>query len=503
MEKYFVGLDNGGTNIKAIVFDAKGKVISQSSIKTPIITPESGFTERDMEDLWQKNCECIREAVNDSNVDSEKIIGLAISGHGKGLYAWGKDHMPAYNGIVSTDNRAWRYPAKWKEDGTFSENYPKLCQNLMASQQLSLLAWFKDNHREVYDNIRYVFSVKDYLRFRFTDEAYCEVTDISGSGLLNVRDRKFDREQLESFGIGEMYDCLPPLKYSYEACGKVTEEASKLCGLAVGTAVGGGMFDIDACAIAMRVLDPEDMITISGTWSINEYISETPIVDESNIMMNSLYAIPGYYLIEECSATSAGNLEWFLDEFIDPNEIPEGSNIYAYVESMIQKTKPETSDVYFLPFLYASNIHPLGKASFVGMTSFHTKADLLRSIYEGVAFSHRMHLERLISTRDKPKSIRLAGGVTNSEFWTQLFADVIGYPLETVDVKELGSLGAAMSASVASGVYKDYREASEHMTRPGSIIRPNVEMQKLYDAKYAKYLKVCEALNRVWDEFTV
>lgn len=503
MEKYLVGLDNGGTNIKAIVFDIEGKVISQYSLKTPILTPEPGFTERDMEDLWLKNCECVRNAVSNSGVDVENIVGLAISGHGKGLYAWGKDNRPAYNGIASTDNRAWRFPEKWKRDGTFEENYPKLCQNILASQQLALLAWFKEHRPEVYRNIQYVFSAKDYLRFRFTDEAYSEVTDISGSGLLNVRDRIFDLELLESFGIGEIYECLPPLKYSYEPCGVVTRSAADLCGLAQGTTVGGGMFDIDACAIAMRVLEPEDLITISGTWSINEYISKTPVIRHENRMMNSLYAIPGYYLIEESSATSAGNLEWIIDELLSDIEVPEGTNIYALIESLIQAESEMDSDVYFLPFLYASNTHPLGKASFIGMTSFHSKADLLRAVYEGVAFSHRMHLERLIATRERPERIRLAGGVTNSKFWTQLFADVIGYPLETVEVKELGSLGAAISASVASGVYEDYQTACAKMTEKGSIIMPDASMRQIYERKYQKYVAICEALNGVWDQFTV
>ena len=371
----------------------------------------------------------------------------------------------------------------------------------MACQQLSILAWMKDSRPDVYGQIRWVFSVKDYLRFRLTGEAFCEATDISGSGLMNVRDKKFDREMLEDFGIGEMYDCLAPIRYSYDDCGHLTKEAAELTGLLEGTPVAGGMFDIDACAIAMSVLDPKDIITIAGTWSINEYISKEPVINRDNIMMNSLYAIPGYYLIEECSATSAGNLEWYIDNILKKCEIPEGKRIYDYIEEQIQSAPTEKSDVYFLPFLYASNTHPLGKASFVGLTLFHSQADMLRAVFEGVVFSHKMHLERLIATRQAPEAIRLAGGVTNSPFWTQMFADILNYPIEMVRVKEMGALGAAMAAGVSGGIFKDYYEACAQMTAVDKVVQPNAEMHEKYQKKYEKYCAVCDALNQVWDRF--
>lgn len=501
MEKYLIGLDNGGTLIKAIVFDTKGNVLASVSAKTPIITPESGYTERNIEELWLRNCDCVRRAVVESGIDGAQVVGLAISGHGKGLYLWGKDNKPIYNGIVSTDNRAWRYPERWKQDGTFDRNYPKLCQNLMACQQLSLLAWMKDHRPDIYHNIRWVFSVKDYLRFRLTGEAYCEATDISGSGLMNVRDKKFDQEMLEDFGIGEMVECLAPICYSSDHCGNLTKEASALTGLPEGLPIAGGMFDIDACAIAMNVLEPKDMITIAGTWSINEYISQEPVLNRDDIMMNSLYAIPGYYLIEECSATSAGNLEWYIDNILCKAAIPAGQRIYDYIEEQIQTTATETSDVYFLPFLYASNTHPLGKGSFIGLTLFHGQADMLRAIFEGVAFSHKMHIERLVATRKAPKSIRLAGGVAKSAFWTQMFADILNYPLELVEVKELGALGAAMAAGVSGGVFKDYYEATTQMTSINRVIQPSPEMHVKYQKKYEKYCAVCAALDGIWNLF--
>ena len=109
------------------------------------------------------------------------------------------------------------------------------------------------------------------------------------------------------------------------------------------------MFDIDACAVAVDITSPEKMCTIAGTWSINEYISEAPVMDGS-IAMNSLFAMPGYYLVEECSATSSGNLEWFLENCMDHEPIPEGKNIYSVVNEKVASVKRRSATcISFLP----------------------------------------------------------------------------------------------------------------------------------------------------------
>ena len=502
MGRYLIGLDNGGTSTKAAVFDLNGNELAVAGKHTKMLTPKPGYTERDMEELWEANCKCIKEVIQKAGIKGEEIIGIAVCGHGKGLYAWGKDGKPAYNGIISTDNRAWKYPERWKREGVHRKLYDKLCQDIMPCQQVSLLAWMKEHKREVYENIQYVFSVKDYIRFRLTKEAYCEATDISGSGLMDVRNARFDREILKMFGIEEVYEKLAPLKYSYELCGTICREASELTGLPEGTPVAGGMFDIDACAVAADVTSPEELVTIAGTWSINEFISKTPVTD-GNISMNSLFAIPGYYLAEECSATSSGNLEWVLENCVDRGKISAEQDIYSYAGNLVESVSPEESEVYFLPFLYGSNAHPLGKAAFVGLTSYHNIAHMLRAVYEGVAFSHKRHIDKLLVSRTSPEAIRMAGGPVRSKVWVQMFADVLGYPIETVSAGEMGALGCAMAAAVASGVYKDYKEAAQHMVRISERIYPDPQKEAIYKKKYETYISVSNALDTVWGQFEV
>ncbi len=501
--KYYLGLDNGGTTTKAALYDSRGKELAVASVSTAMITPRPGFVERDMEEMWLANCRVIRGVLEKSGVSPEKIAGVGICGHGKGLYLWGKDDKPLGNGIISTDNRAYAYPAKWKENGVEEVVFRLSCQHIMACQPVSLLAWIRDQEPQRYRDIRWVFACKDYVRFRLTGEAKAELTDYSGANLVNLHTREYDPELLKRFGLEDLMEALPPLCKAAEICGTVSREAAAQCGLLPGTPVIGGMFDIDACALAVGVTDEENICMIAGTWSINEYIRPQPVLD-GKVLMNSLFCLPEYYLIEESSPTSAGNNEWFIQQLL-PEVVAQareaGGSVYDTLNRWVEEISPEEFVPVFLPFIMASNVHPNAKGTFVGITTNHTRKHLLRSVYEGIAFCHRYHLEKLLATRDiPPKAIRLAGGAARSRVWTQMFADVMNLPVETVNVNETGALGCAIAAAAATGAYASLAEAAQSMCDLSAPVYPRAEKRAVYDKKYALYCKAIRCLDPLWTQ---
>ncbi len=499
--KYYLGIDNGGTATKAALYTARGEEIGMASVSTKAIIPKPNFVERDMLKMWEDNCRVIRKLLQDTGIAPADIACIACCGHGKGAYLWGKDGAPAYNGILSADNRAVEYAKRWLHDGTLEKVYPMTCQSIMACQPVAILAWMKDHEPGALERVRWVFSCKDYIRFCLTGEAYGEMTDFSGSNLVNLHTRGYDREILRAFGLEEIYEKLPPLKESIALCGAVTERAAEQTGLKAGTPVSAGMFDIDACALAVGVVDEAHICMIAGTWSINEYIQKTPVTDGS-VLMNSLFCLPGYYLIEESSPTSAGNNEWFINTLLPELRIQaekEHKSIYEITNAWVSSIPVEEPCPIFTPFLMASNVNPDAKASFLGVTNYHTRAHLMRSVYEGIAFCHRYHFEKLMCNRTQPlKSIRLAGGVARSREWVQMFASIMGYPVEVVEVNETGALGCAISAAVACGEYADLGEATAAMTKVLYRAEPNMAHRALYDQKYGLYCLALDLLDPFW-----
>ena len=501
--KYLMGIDNGGTFSKAAIFDENGQQISVASVPTVTITPKPGYTERDMEELWQVNAQAVKEAIEKSGINPADIAGVSFSGHGKGLYLVGKDGKPSYNGIISTDARAWAYVKKWKEDGTAKKVYEKTYQDILACQPVSLLAWLKDNCPEVIENTKYVFAVKDYVRYRMTGEAYAEMSDFSGGNLVNLATGKYDRELMELFGIGEVFDCLPPLKNAADVCGYVTKEASELTLLPEGTPVSAGMFDVNACGIASGLSDGEKMCMIAGTWSINEFIAKEPVLN-GTVALNSMFCIPGYYLVEESSPTSAGNMEWFVRNLMnyEKNDAKaKGGSVYDITNEWVASIEPQDNHIIFLPFLNGSNEDALAKGTFIGLTAYHSKKHMLRAVYEGIVFSHLTHVKKLLRNREVPESIRLSGGAANSDVWVQIFADALQIPIDVIEDKELGAQGAAIAAGIAAGIYKDYNDGIEKTVKITKTVQPRPEYKEIYEKKYQTYRRVIEGLSGVWECF--
>ena len=502
MPQYLLGIDNGGTVAKAALFTLDGHEVAVASRKTEMLSPCPGHTERDMDRLWQATAASIQTALSESRIAPRDVVCISCTGHGNGLYLVDRFGRPVRNAIISTDTRAKDYVARWYADGVAQAVLPRTMQSLWPGQPNALLAWLRDHEPKTLEQARWVLMCKDYIRFRLTGKIHGELTDMSGTSLINVAQGDYDQEVLNAFGLADIRHLLPPIRRSDEICGDVTPEAAEDTGLAHGTPVANGMFDIDACALASGIVDESQLSMIAGTWSINQYISRVPVIDE-DLFMCSRYCIPGYYLVPEASATSASNLEWFAAEFFATENgaaRASGKSAYDIINQLVDATPPEESKIVFLPFLFGSNANPSAKACLIGLAGWHHRGHVLRAIQEGVVFGHKAHVDRLLRFRKAPATIRLSGGAARSRVWSQIFADVFQTPIEVPAGTELGALGAAIGASVASGLYADYRSAVGSMVRIAETYQPSPLKNDLYAQKYDRYQKALALLGHLWQD---
>lgn len=502
MGRYIIGVDNGGTFIKAALYDEKGNLAALAKEPSRVIIPRPGYVELDLNELWDINCRCIKQVLMDSGISNREVECVGFAGQGKGVYAVDDQGNAFRNAITSSDNRSWEYTKKWAEDGTVDKVRPITCQGLYTSHPVSILAWMKENEPENYNKIRWVFSMKDFLVYRLTGHAVSDYCNQSGASFMNLITRQYDKRILEWTGIPEIFEKLPPLYQPADVCGTVTEVAAAQTGLTAGTKVIAGMFDVDACSTAMGMVSENQLCMMAGTCSVNAYLGRKPVTDV-NIGLNSVYCIPDYYFIEEGSNTSAGNLEWVIKTLYSQEAgqaAVKGEDIYKILNQIVEDTGPEASDVMFLPFLNGSMDSNKSRGVWLGMSPLDTRKHMLRAAYEGVVFSHRYHVERLLKTRDRPLSIRLSGGVTKSEVWTQIFADSLKLPIEIVDGTELGAKGVAIAAAIGAGFYDDFEEAVQETVRVKRVISPSSDLGVVYDRKYNHFIKTINALHGLWED---
>ncbi|WP_196600343.1 FGGY-family carbohydrate kinase [Pectinatus frisingensis] len=506
MSKYLMGIDNGGTSSKAAIYDLKGREVAQCTTYTNMLTPYEYWTERDMDELKRVNFEAIRGAIEKSRINSKDVIGISATGHGNGLYLIGKDGNYVRNGIISTDNRAHRIVEKWLSDENY-ENVVRPCTyaTIWSSQPPALLKWLDINEPEVYDKVEYVFMITDLVRYWLTGKAGFEVSNASGTSLFNQDTENYDEAVFEYFGIEKWLKKMPPLVGSSERAGEITEEASKKTGLVRGTPVAGGLIDITASALSTGLVKHNQLSIVTGTWSINQYI-DNKITVVKDLFMTSDYPLAGEHLLTEASPTSGSNLTWFIDTFLKAHSkllkiVDDESSVYDYCSRLVESVKPWESKLIFYPFIFGSNAGVANSsAGFIGATKETSLAEFVAAIYEGVCFAHKSHVEKLMNINEHilDAPIRIAGGITNSETWLQMFANVFQRTLELVNVKENGALGTSMAAGVMAGVFPDFHAAAENMVNISKVIKPDPTMAGVYKQKYELYKKSVISQADVW-----
>lgn len=501
MPSYLLGIDNGLTVSKAAIFDLQGREVAVQGHKVALSYPRPAWVERDSEVVWQTTATAIREAIQKAGIDPRDIVGVGNSAHGNGVYLVDRTGAPLGPAVTSMDNRASPIIDAWFQPGGVREQaFPLVLTNMWAAQTAVLLAWFKGHRPEIWERIGHAFTCKDYLKFRLTGTITSDFSDISGTSLYDSRHRRYSAELLELYGIGDILPALPPPIESHALAGRVTAAAAAATGLAEGTPVAGGMFDIDASAVGAGVIDEGMLCLTAGTWSINEVVTRQPMIDD-RLLMCTLFAVPGFWLTTEASATSATNLEWFVTQFCQEERTAaaaRGISVYEVCNELVASLPPGGTDVVFHPFLFGSNVQANARAGFYGLGAWHTKAHVLRALYEGVVYGHLDHVNRLKAAGAQMKVGRMTGGGARSTVWTQMFADALELPIEVPGATENAALGVAIAAGIGVGVYRDYDDAVAQTVHVARRHEPQADATPSYLARYAEYRCLVEAMHEPW-----
>lgn len=494
-EKYYIGLDSGGTFIKAAVYTSSMRELAVARRGAGIITPNPGWAERDLDELWRDACLVIREALSKSGVDASRIAGLGISAQGKGLYLLDKSGKTLCRGVVSADQRAMELVRHWQSEEIPERLYPRTRQTLWTGHPVTLLRWFKDNSPKIYEQIGTVLMSHDYLRYCMTGEVGCEVTNISESNFYNMNTESYDSSLFELLGIPEAIDFLPPVVGSTALAGRVTKEASAATGLAEGTPVVGGLFDVVATAVSAGLTDGSRINAVMGTWSIATGLADKLENRPDYNYVYGKYPDDGLYIAHDASPTSAGNFQWILDTFLLSDE-PGVRKLDAMVASL-----PKASgDVLFLPFITGSNAGLGMKGCLYGMRTSHGLADITQAVMEGIVFGFNVHLSRIRRIFPAAAALRATGGPARSRPWMRMLADLSGLPVEMPVVEETGCTGSALAAAVGAGDFSSMREAAGSLSGCGEVIEPDVKAGMAYLEKERRYGKLVSAIRLMEDE---
>ncbi|TCR82390.1 FGGY-family carbohydrate kinase [Rhizobium sp. BK376] len=494
-----LGIDNGLTVTKAVIFDIDGTQLSVARRRVPQSMPQARWVERDMAGLWQATAEAIKEAISLSGRPADDIKAVAATAHGDGLYLLDKNRQPLGPGILSLDSRAGGIVERWSAGSVFSEALELTGQVPHASAPSALLAWLKENDPDRFNEIGHIIACKDWLRFCLTDTIGTDRTEASTS-FTDVNGQDYSPEALRVYGLEELFNALAPIAPSAAVVGYVTAEAAALTGLKKGTPVASGLHDVTASALGIGGHADNVMSIVAGTYSINEVVSDAPRTDPRWFCRNAI--TPGRWNNMSISPASTANYDWFLDTFCPGDQAEAaatGVSVHATLAKEIDAALKRPSTILFHPYLFGSPYGNFASGSFLGLHGWHDRGDMLKAVLEGIAFNHRTHVDAL---RDgfAFSEVRLTGGGSRNPAFAQMFADILNMPVTVTTVDEAAAFGAALCAGTAVGLFTSPQDGAAAIAKVDRTYFPDSSQSAIFDERFALYSRLAETLKPQWLE---
>lgn len=494
-----LGIDNGLTVTKAVIFDADGTQLSVARRRVPQSMPHAHWVERDMAGLWQATADAIKEAIALCGRPADDIRAVAATAHGDGLYLLDKDRRPLGPGILSLDSRAGEIVERWSADLVFDEALACTGQAPHVSAPSALLAWLKQNDPDRYARIGHILACKDWLRFCLTGTIGTDRTEASTS-FTDFRTQAYAPEAMQIFGLGDLFDALPPVAHSADIVGQVTADAAEMTGLRKGTPVACGLHDVTASALGMGGHEEDVLSVVAGTYSINEVVSSKPRVDRRWFCRNAIDA--GRWNNMAISPASTANYDWFLDTFCRSEQDrtnADGGSIHELLAAEIDAALKKPSTILFHPYLFGSPYGDVASGSFVGLHGWHDRGDMLKAVLEGIVFNHRTHVEAL-REGFAVREIRLTGGGSRNPAFVQMFADVLDAPVTITSTDEAAALGAALCAGAAVGIFPTPQQGARQVGMTARQYQPVPASSAVFSERFSLYCRIAEQLKSQWPE---
>ncbi len=472
-----VGLDVGTTGVRAIAIDLAGAVVAEASGEYPLLSPHPGWTEQRPEDWWDATRLALGRLAGRVG---RQVVGVGLTGQMHGAV------------VLDAGDRVIRPALLWNDQRTEAQ-----CREItdlvgpdrliaitgnpaLTGFQAPKLLWLREEEPDTFARIRRVLLPKDYVRLRLTGESATDVSDASGTLLLDLHRRDWSRELLDTLALPAAW--MPVVLESPDLSGRLLPHAASELGLPPGVPVVAGAGDNAAAAIGNGIVRGGLVSSSIGTSGVIFAQTPGPSPEPGGRLHAFCHAVPGRYHLMGVTLSAGGSLRWWRDVL--------GGRTYDELSDLAASAPPGAEGLVFLPHLAGErtpHLDPAARGAFFGLTGRHGLAHLTRALMEGVTFSLRACLEIMTGLGVAAGQVRATGGGARSAFWRQLQADVYGLPVHRTAADEGPAYGAALLAGVGAGLFQSVEESAALVRLRPEVTEPDPARSRLYDDYFEAY----------------
>lgn len=499
-KKYLVGIDEGTTGTKTVVFDINGNMINSSYEEYPSFYPKPGYVEQDVEQIKNAIYSTCKNAISGAKIDPNDIAGVSISSQGAACILLDENGAVVRNRMIGwQDLRNTEVTDDIKELISDDEHYAIEGASIGAFNT-GVNVWVQKNEPGVWKKVDRVCTNHDYfLKQIGADGYFADIASTHRISMLDVDKNVWSEKLVKAYGMEDKK--LPEVvSEPGKVVGEVTEEISELTGLPVGCKVCVGAQDVNCSSFGAGGTSKDISVMVCGTFGASYIAIDEPVRDA-----NKTIIIKGNqgmkWQLEAFSHTSASAFRWFRDKLC-PLEVATsklmGVDPYSLMTEIAENSVPGSNGVTALTCLQGSHgrkVNEATRGTFLGITLATEKADLAHAVLEGICYEMKDILLMQEEFAGEVKKIRLCGGVTKSDMWCQMFADIMNKPVELTEVTETGALGAAMYAGIGLGIYNDCEDAANKCIRIKKTYLPDKNTVSVYEEAFMRYMDAFEALN--------
>lgn len=477
----FLGIDVSTTGVKALLIDARGRVISSATQAHPSYAPQPLWSEQHPEDWYAGAVTSIRAALEAASAQGTSVAAVGLTGQMHGMVALDEQGAVVRPAILWNDQRTAEECDEIRRRVSRRRLIAISGNDALTGFTAPKILWTRRHEPDAYARIRHILLPKDYLRYRLTGAYAMDKADGSGTLLFDLAQRNWSAELLATLEIAPEW--LPPTYEGSAITSAISVEAAAATGLRAGTPVVGGGGDQAAQAVGVGAVSPGVLALTLGTSGVLFATTDAPVIEPDGRLHAFCHAVPDRWSLMGVMLSAAGSFQWLRDTLA-----PDASFDALTAEAATASTGSD--GLLFLPYLTGERTpypDPLARGAWVGLTSRHTRAHMIRATLEGVAFGLRDMLTLMRETGlAVPDRARLSGGGARSPLWRDILASALNIELDLPAVTEGAAYGAALLAGVGAGAWPDVAAATSALSVGGQAAPVAADVAR-YDTLYAQY----------------
>lgn len=500
VSEYLLAFDLGTTGNKATLFSFEAEAISSVFREYPTFYPKPGWAEQRPEDWWRTIKEATQQLLAAGVVKPQQIVAIGISGHMMGCLPVSGEGVPLCRAIIHSDSRSIGECRQLEERVGGRAVHETTGQRLDPHYPIAKAMWIRRNAPEVWRKTRFLLQCKDFAVFQLTGRlGTTDFSDASLTAAYDLKSLRWSEELVSTAGFD--LNLLPEVVPSSRVVGWVSKEAAEQTGLRQGTPVVAGGGDGACATLGAGVATPGEAYNYIGGTSWIAALLDKPDIDPARRLFLMGSAEFGRFCTIGTMQAAGSSLRWLAEEICYEEQriaAAEGIGQFEVMDRRAQGSLPGSRQLFYLPYMMGERApiwDPLARGVFLGLTLSHKREDMIRAVMEGVAYSLNSILEAITERGLDVDTLKVIGGGAKSELWLEIMASVFNRPLELPQFPgEATSRGAALTAGVGVGVFKDCEEAAKKVG-VSRIKDPNPDWVPTYQLFYPYFCSLYPALK--------